>query len=265
MGFSIMELAVVLVIVALLLGGLLVPLGAQRDVEFTRAAEKSLTEIREALIGFAAINGRLPCPAQASIANGVANAGIEATLVSGGITYCACTATVDPGVATIGATQCATAGDTVTVGGVLPWATLGLLERDAWGNRYTYHVSSYFTRGINSAETDFSSTCVGTTAPTNASFALCSRGAIWLKSAAGGSDLIDQTKVAAVVVSHGGNLLGAYTTLGTQLASAAAGSDEEENSNGDRTFVSNTTIDDRLTWIPTSQLMNRMMTAGKLP
>jgi len=263
-GFSLMELAVVLVIVALLLGGLLVPFGSQRDIEMMRATDKSLVDIREALIGFAAINGRLPCPAQGTIASGAANAGIEATTGSGTTLTCACAGASSPGVATIGATACATALSGDSVAGVLPWATLGLLETDAWGNRYTYHVSSFFARGINPAQTLFGGSCTPTSAPANAAFALCTPGAITLNTAASGGTTLAST-APAVVISHGGNALGAYNNTGTKLSSTGASADELENSNGDGTFVSNTTIDDRLMWIAAPQLMSRMMTAGKLP
>ncbi|TRZ99293.1 MAG: prepilin-type N-terminal cleavage/methylation domain-containing protein [Rhodocyclaceae bacterium] len=263
-GFTLMELTVVLVIVALLLGGLLVPFGTQRDIELMRATEKSLIDIREALIGFAAINGRLPCPAQGTIASGVANAGIEATTGSGASLTCACAAASSPGVATIGATACATALSTDSVGGVLPWATLGLLETDAWRYRYTYHVSSFFARGIDSAQILFGASCTPTTTPTYAAFGLCTPGAITINTAASGGTVL-ASSVPAVVVSHGGSPLGAYTTSGTKLDSAAAGADEAANVDGNATFVSNTTLDDRLIWIPATQLMNRMITAGKLP
>lgn len=266
-----MELAVVLVIVALLLGGLLVPLGAQRDVEFTRATEKSLADIREALIGFAAINGYLPCPAQASVANGAANAGIEARDPTS--LNCACATTTSPGVATVGSTQCALTSSSDSVGGVLPWATLGLLERDAWANRYTYHVGTFYARSINPVPTDFD--CTPLTTPTNAVFAPCTLGAIAINTAAsGGTAVVDVGAAVAVVVSHGGSGQGAYTTQGTQLPVDADDSNaaenvkraaKRENSDGDTTFVSNTTIDDRLVWISRSQLMNRMMSAGRLP
>ena len=264
LGFSLMELSVVLFIVALLLGGLLVPFGSQRDIEMMRATDKSLVEIREALIGFAAINGRLPCPAQGTIASGVANAGIEATTGSGASLTCACAAGTSPGVATIGATACATALSTDSVEGVLPWATLGLLETDAWRFRYTYHVSSFFARGIDSAQILFGGSCTPTTTPTYAAFALCTPGAITINTAASGGTLL-ASSVPAVVISHGGNALGAYNNTGTKLSSTGASADELENSNGDGTFVSNTTIDDRLMWIAAPQLMSRMMTAGKLP
>jgi len=274
LGFSLMELAVVLVIVALLLGGLLVPFGTQRDVEFMRATEKSLVEIREALIGFAAINGRLPCPAQGSIASGVANAGMEARTAD--LANCACAAASSPGVATVvasGGIACAAALSSDSVGGVLPWATLGLLETDAWGNRYTYHVSSFYARGINSAQILFGASCTPTTTPTNAAFALCTPGAIGLLTAASGGTTLAST-VPAIVLSHGGSRQGGYSTQGTLLAidpddanvaenvNRAA---KRENANGDATFVSNTTIEDRLMWIAAPQLMSRMMTAGKLP
>ncbi len=71
--------------------------------------------------------------------------------------------------------------------------------------------------------------------------------------------------VPAAVVSHGGSPLGAYNVNGTKISSTGAGADEAANVDGTSTFVSNTTIDDRLIWIPTPQLMNRMITAGKLP
>lgn len=270
LGFSLMELAVVLVIVALLLGGLLVPFGTQRDVEFMRATEKSLIDIREALIGFAAVNGRLPCPAQATIASGATNAGMEAISPTGTITTattCACSATANPGVATYNSgVACSTSSNAETVTGVLPWATLGLLETDAWGNRFTYQMTYFFGRGANPASGLFGSSCTPSTTPTSAAFALCTPGGITILTAASGGTTL-ASAVPAVVISHGGNALGAYNTLGTKLSTSGATTDELENTNGsvDANFVSNTTIDDRLIWISTPQLMNRMMTAGKLP
>ena len=259
-GFTLMELTVVLVIVALLLGGLLVPLGAQRDVEFMRSTEKSLTDIREALIGFAVINGRLPCPAQATIVSGAAGAGLEAVQAAGG--PCACTAT---SVATYsGGSTCGTGSSVADFAtGVLPWATLGLLETDAWGNRYTYELSSLFGRA-NSGQTVFGGSCSPASNPSSAAFALCTAGAITLLTAASGGTTL-ASGVPALVLSHGANGKGAYNSQGTQLTSASAGTDEGDNSDADATFVSNTTIDDRLVWIGAPQLMNRMMTAGKLP
>lgn len=270
-GFTLMELTVVLVIVGLLLGGLLVPLSAQRDVDLTKATDKSLADIREALMGFAVINGRLPCPADQSIASGVAHAGEEATAGSGVTLSCNCTSassTLVSGVAKYGASGTAackaTVANTDSVGGVLPWATLGLLETDAWGNRYTYAVSTFFGRGIDSTQL-FGCPSGPATAPASAAFALCTPGSISILGAAGGTALNTAGTVPAVVVSHGMTGRGAYTALGLQVGTTGAGADETENFNGDATFVSNAVIDDRLIWIPATQLMNRMIAAGKLP
>lgn len=65
-GFSLLEMAVVLVILGLLLGGLLGPLSEQQRNKAQNQVEQQLTEIENALLGFAAANGRLPCPASAA-------------------------------------------------------------------------------------------------------------------------------------------------------------------------------------------------------
>jgi len=104
-GFTLTELAIVLVIVALLIGGMLVPLSAQRDIQNHKETGRLLAEIREALLGFAVINGRLPCPASETNPAS-ANYGIE------------------------DATACGAEG-------FLPWKSLGVTEIDAWGSKRT--------------------------------------------------------------------------------------------------------------------------------
>ncbi len=69
-GFTLIEMAIVLVILGLLLGGLMMPLSSQRDVSQRHTTERQLQEIRNALIGFAQANNRLPCPATTA-GNGV--------------------------------------------------------------------------------------------------------------------------------------------------------------------------------------------------
>ncbi|RLJ63752.1 type II secretion system protein [Sulfurisoma sediminicola] len=233
-GFTLMELTVVLVIVALLIGGLMVPLSTQQDIKGRQDTEKALSEIREALIGFAVVNGRLPCPATATIPSGTAGAGVEVTTGSGSTLAC------------------------TSAGGILPWATLGVPETDAWGNRYTYRVTLNFARGI--PQTTFG--CTPASDPVNAAFALCTPGDISVLTKASGGAIVSSA-VPAVVVSHGKLASGAYTSSGS-LISGAAG-DEAENADADATFVSSFAIDDQVIWLSPNLLMNRMIAAGKLP
>ena len=60
-GFTLIEMAMVLMIVALLLGGLLPTISSQAEQRHENDTRKQLDEIQQALIGFAIINGRLPC------------------------------------------------------------------------------------------------------------------------------------------------------------------------------------------------------------
>lgn len=105
-GFSLVEMAVVLVILAILMGGLLVPLGAQRDVKNYSEARIHLEQIRDALYGYAIINGRLPCSTTTTNPTDPANYGNEDGT---------CLLTDPPG--------------------FLPWKDLGVLEVDSWGTQ----------------------------------------------------------------------------------------------------------------------------------
>lgn len=218
-GFSLLEMSVVLVIAALLLGGVLKGTAGLQAREREATTQQQLQEIREALGTFAALNRRLPCPANPATAATAPGAGIERTP---------------------NATGCAGGNH-----GVLPWATLGLAQGDAWGRRFTYRVTASFARsGI--------------------AITLASTGDNIVRNAAG-VDLA--TQVPAVIVSHGANARGSFGPTG---AAAAGGSDasELENADADVQFTSDTPtaqFDDQVSWLPISVLMNRMLQAGALP
>lgn len=232
-GFSLVEIAIVLAIVAVLMAGLLPTISGQVEQHRISETRKQLDEIQQALTGYAIINGRLPCPADGTIATGQPGAGQEAA-------------------------SCTTSTST---GGVLPWATLGVSETDAWGRRFTYRVTNIYADAI-SANT-FG--CTPSITPTQSSFALCSDGNLYVRSAAsGGTNIADN--IPAVVVSHGTNGYGAYTPTGQQIAGGS--SDEAENADNNINFVSHDftpTFDDLVIWISPNILLNRMVTAGKLP
>lgn len=65
-GFSLLEMSIVLLIMGLLLGSLLQPFGATLTEKKRRQTEAQLYSIREAIVGYAAANHRLPCPLTAS-------------------------------------------------------------------------------------------------------------------------------------------------------------------------------------------------------
>lgn len=103
-GFSLVEMAVVLVILTILMGGLLMPLGAQRDLKNYSDAQAGLEQIRDALYGYAIINGKLPCPTTTANPTDNVNYGH-------GDATCPLTAAA----------------------GALPWKDLGVKEVDPWG------------------------------------------------------------------------------------------------------------------------------------
>lgn len=259
-GFTLAELAVVLIVVSLLLGGMLMPLGSQQEMRDRHETAKALATIAESLIGFALSNGRLPCPAVPTLA-----AGAGGVCPPGGSALVAgCEATTGTG-ATLACSD---------IHGVLPWATLGLPESDAWSNRYSYRVAEHFARGINPSQTDWGADCAlnppdhsGDYKPTlgdgprQAAFALCTRGNIGVLDAVGGTTLVGD--LPAIVVSHGRSGGGAWTPQGIRTAAMSA--EETENADDDADFVANATIDDQVQWIPRSLLMNRMLMAGRLP
>ncbi len=65
-GFTLVEVSIVLLIVTILLGYTIAMFPVQQELKQYRQAQKEIKEIKEALIGFAQINGRLPCPAMPS-------------------------------------------------------------------------------------------------------------------------------------------------------------------------------------------------------
>ena len=76
-GFTLVEIAIAIVILGLLLGGAVMTLTAQMDLKYNAETQRTLERAQEAILGFAAANGRLPCPGTA------ATAGMESPLGGG--------------------------------------------------------------------------------------------------------------------------------------------------------------------------------------
>ncbi len=239
-GFTLVEMAMVLLIIGLLLGGLAPTLSAQMEAQRVSETRKQLEEIQQALVGFAVANGRLPCPASAS-SNG------EESPSGGG--------------------DC-----TNFYGGYVPAATLGItsvngqsLVADGWGNPIRYAVYDYDPSGAPNAFTSTdgmrNATMDNIAAASLLNVCASASGITGSDCGSTANKLTD--KVPALVFSTGKN--GGY---------GGAGLDEAANLDGNRVFVSHTPApdsaangeyDDLMIWLSPNILFNRMVAAGKLP
>ena len=244
-GVSLVELAIGLLILALVIGGLLVPLASQVEQGRVSQTQRQLDEIREAVIGFALANGRLPCPASA------ASNGVESPPGGG-----ACTNPWN---------------------GFIPAVTLGLSQVDAqgyavdaWGlaqNRVRYAVTTANAAAFTTAGQMRATGMAGLASDLR----VCAAGAgiTGAGNAAncGAGDVLSQN---AVVVIY---------SVGANAASGGTSADEVQNpnpnsTNSDRAFVSRVRgapgaaaaeFDDLVTWLSPSILYARLVAAGQLP
>lgn len=233
-GFTLIEIAVVLLIITILMTGLIPTISSQIEQKQLNETRKQLDEIQQALIGYAIINERLPCPATAG-SNGAES---PADAASG--------------------TPC-----TLPYNGFLPAATLGItqvnsqgLAIDAWNNPIRYAVST--SAGTNVFTTTGGMKATGISA-LNPDLLVCSTATGTTNTSCGGITLTPN-KVPAVIISTGKN------------GGQAGGTSQDEAANQDggasKTFVSHDnspTFDDIVIWISPNVLINRLIAAGKLP
>lgn len=243
-GFTLVEMAMVMMIVSLLLAGLLPMITSQVDQQKYSQTRKQLEEIKEALIGYAIINGRLPCPASDT---------------SNGIESFASGSNASDGI-------CSN-----FYNGFVPAATLGISSApdnvgnqgyavDAWGYRVRYAITKWTTYaytktdgiktvGISSLNNNTTSYLLVCTTSTGVNNATPSCGAT-------GSSLTP-TGIPLVIFSTGSN------------GDSGTSADELQNVSNQKILISHDTVkdgfDDVLTWLSPSTLVNRMVSAGKLP
>jgi prepilin-type N-terminal cleavage/methylation domain-containing protein len=245
-GFTLIELAIVLVIVTILIGGLAVPLSAQIQARRIAETRHDMEAIHDALIGYAMshtfphptiageIRHYLPCPDNN-------NDGLEDARNAAG--------------------QC------TNKRAKLPWITLGVKGADAWGNRYIYAVDRRYSKNqnVDGIDDDGIFYFPEPDVPELAIFpdAFCTAPTV-------------MDDVPAVVVSHGPNGWGARNVNGNTLA-APTSADERQNldvvtsslpCNDTTKFVSrNPTddFDDLVIWLSSNRLFNRVCPAGGCP
>ena len=243
-GFTLIEIAIVMLIVTLLLTGLVPTISSQIEQRQTNETRKQLDEIQQALIGFALINGRLPCPASAT------SNGVESFALGGNPTNGNCSNFYD---------------------GFVPSSTLGLSTSDssgfavdAWNNRIHYAVTTTMGNAFTMLDGMRSN---GISSFVNADLLVCSSAAApgFTPSSCGPNNALT-TGVPLIIYSTGKN--GGYGGTGID---EAANPNPNSIASADRTFVSHTPtpspneFDDIVIWISPNVLINRMVAAGKLP
>lgn len=238
-----LELAIVLVIIALALGGMLTPLGSLLGSRQRAEAGIELERIKEALVGFAMIHGYLPCP----------------------------TTTADPDDAMYGLEDAACGSDPGTEG-YIPWRTLGVSEVDPWGiprNATTDPFTGYWRYRVdrnfgNSGESFTMKTALAEnlsvvnsggkllTAPTETPVAIIY---------STGANLTQDGENASFEGAPCGNTGGYDAGRGTSCPDG-----EPLYQGGDVSGAGATAaFDDIVVWLSRPRLFNRMVTAGRLP
>lgn len=266
-GFTLIEMAMVLMIVGLLLAGMIPAISSQIEQQRTNETRKILEEMKDALLGFAVANGRLPCPAS-STSNGMESFCTSANGACG-------TEIFLPPLPTHG--RCAKPYD-----GFFPAVTLGVAPvnaqgqlLDAWGNPVRYAITNardtsnifYFTA------TDGIKTRWNSGSSLNSDLQVCSTSTGLTTSTPGSADCASGKTLT-------NNAVAIIYSLSKNFATGGSSGDEAHNPNpqttitADRAFVfheptasgaTNGEFDDIVTWLSPNILFNRMVMAGKLP
>lgn len=242
-GFTLIEMAIVLIIITILIGGLAVPLSAQIQARRVAETNKILEEAKEAIIGYAMThkstdgNQRpyLPCPDT----NGDGREEARNTGLGTG-------PELD--------------GSCPQSFGFFPWVDLGGAAHDAWGNRLRYVVTAKLANRISGFSSDPAQQNTGA----------------WknIASSSGCASVDVAAGVPFVLVSHGPNGWGARNVNGNTLA-APGSADENENLLGDNAcYVSRAPskpggaggeFDDLVTWMSWGTLISRVCPSGGCP
>lgn len=256
LGFTLVEVAVVLVIIGLVMGTFLVTLGAQVEQKKLNETRIALENAKEALVGHAMAHGRFPCPAQAPSAGTTA---VEAFGASGSAANGVCSNFFD---------------------GYLPSVTLALSPTDTdgymldgWNNPIRYAISNL------SDDTNTTYIFTKTFGMKNANSITCAPncGMAW----------ISEQTLLSVCSTGTGIAGGACPSIGTTLAQGAVlivystgantptggvSTDEAANLDADSAFVSHepfaagaNEFDDIVEWASSNSIFMRLVQAHQLP
>jgi prepilin-type N-terminal cleavage/methylation domain-containing protein len=249
-GFTMIELAVALFLMALIFGSIAVPL--QMQVEMRKADDTGLIldAARTALLGYAAANGYLPCPADEN------SVGREMPGANHEIGHCP------------------------AYFGFLPAAALGMNAAeahgyvvDAWGspaNRIRYAVSPYSIGAVANALTRVNGMRTAGVArasdPSLSLFHVCDSGSGNTAGSSCGKAVTLVSSAPAVIWSSGANAVtGGASLHEAQNPSVNGGSADRLFVSRARSNTAGAEFDDLVTWIPMSVLLHRLLAAGQVP
>ncbi|MFT6373182.1 MAG: prepilin-type N-terminal cleavage/methylation domain-containing protein [Gammaproteobacteria bacterium] len=237
-GFTLIEIAIVLLIATILLGYTVAMFPVQQELKQYRAVNDEMDRIIDAIYAYAQVNGRLPCADAAGDGIADPNNGAE------------CTAWY----------------------GFLPAKTLGISGRydannsllDPWGNRYRYQVTDYDT---NSNGGDFVITGdmkLVTMATLDPDLEICT-----------GIPTASPTDCGSATVTVAEGIPAVVLSLGKDGSTPAVSNIQLENTNNsatDTVFIRSTIsdvegaeFDDIVKWIAPNTLYSKMIDAGQLP
>lgn len=235
-GFSLLEMAMVMVVLSMSIMGVILPLSVQYENAALKSTKNAQDEAQEALLGYAVSQGRLPCPD------------------------------------TTGDGQEDCPGAAVQIG-LCPYATLAITCEDGWGQLLVYAVDGNFTTTFtmqNGVGADVAAANPSATAGTlelkpNSTLDTSVPPHLDLVAPfdAPETEAYDHRILApAVLISYG-----------KSWARGARSPDETENADGNGVFVFHDFVpdsnaepyDDIVAWLNWHILMKRMVSAQQLP
>jgi type II secretory pathway pseudopilin PulG len=248
LAFTLVEMAISFSIIVLLLGSAMVAFSTMVENRNMEETNRRLNAAVDAIVGFAIVNKRLPCPAVAGAT------GAESPTGGGTCTH-----------------------------GLLPAMTVGFVPvdargygMDAWGNPIRYSVAMSGTAGMTGCTGSSTLPHLTSAANLKSNGVSCKPGTADLDicntatnttatSCNTASRVVDQSTVAFVVYSQGKNWAEASTTWSA---------DEQENADNDSVFVVRHVapsgspqgyFDDQIIYVPIGVLYAKLIAAGVLP
>jgi prepilin-type N-terminal cleavage/methylation domain-containing protein len=209
-GFSLVEIAIVLAIVALLAAGSQRLLSSQLDRYKIEATKNKLRTIEEAILLYKEMNGVLPCPAYTGTIFG------DPDRYGHAVTHC--DTRTDPPASSYSCIHGELGCSGHVIIGALPFKALNISKEstiDAWGNQIAYAVDKRLTK-------DFAIKTVDITIVNIADNVV--------------ADANTMGGVVFVLFSHGRNGVGAYKPEGGRSPTCTSSMKDYENCNDDTTF-----------------------------